>query len=86
MTSTPESIKIVSFPVGGMTCASCVSRVTRHLRKVDGVEAANVNLATESATVRFDPALTDVASLARAVESAGYVAHIGRPVSTCPTS
>ncbi len=74
--SISEPITIVSFPVEGMTCASCVNRISRHLRKVDGVEAANVNLATESATVRFDPSLTDVASLARAVESAGYVARI----------
>ena len=65
----------MSFPVEGMTCASCVNRITRFLSKVDGVEVANVNLAAESATVRFDPARAGVAELAAAVDAAGYVAR-----------
>lgn len=76
MTEPSATIQIVSFPVEGMTCASCVSRVTHSLRKVNGVQAAKVNLANESATVRFDPALTDIESLAGAVESAGYAARV----------
>ena len=76
MTSATEPITVVSFPVEGMTCASCVSHITRSLRKVDGVESANVNLATELATVRFYPSMTDVTSLAHAVESAGYVVRV----------
>ena len=76
MTAPSRSIEIVSFPVEGMTCASCVNRITRYLQKVDGVEDANVNLATESATVRFDPAVTDIAGLASAVQAAGYVARV----------
>jgi len=78
MTTTLPSIEIVSFPVEGMTCASCVNRITRYLTKVDGVEDANVNLASESATVRFDPARVAVAELAAAVEAAGYVARTER--------
>ena len=39
----------VTFPVEGMTCASCVNRIERYLRKTEGVESANVNLATERA-------------------------------------
>ena len=70
-----QPIQIVSFPVEGMTCASCVNRITRFLQKVDGVEHANVNLAAESATVRFDPALVSVGDLIAAVDAAGYVAH-----------
>ena len=69
-------IEIVSFPVEGMTCASCVNRITRFLQKVDGVEGANVNLAAETATVRFDPARVAVGDLAEAVEAAGYVARV----------
>ena len=42
-----------SFPVQGMTCASCVSHVEKALSKVPGVESAKVNLATESATVQL---------------------------------
>jgi P-type Cu+ transporter len=77
MTTVPQQpIEIVSFPVEGMTCASCVNRITRFLRKVDGVENAHVNLAAESATVRFDPARVAVRDLADAVEAAGYVARL----------
>ncbi len=78
MTKSIQPIEIVSFPVEGMTCASCVNRITRFLGKVDGVEDANVNLATESATVRFDAARTDLAALAAAVEAAGYVARVDK--------
>jgi len=71
-----QPIEIVSFPVEGMTCASCVNRITRYLQKVDGVEDANVNLATEFATVSFDPARVDMVALGEAVEAAGYVARL----------
>src|SRR5687767_13618952 len=62
----------VVLPVEGMTCASCVSRVERALGRAPGVTAAAVNLATERATVHFDPGATDPEALARAVERAGY--------------
>ena len=62
----------VSLPITGMTCASCVRRVERSLAKVEGVEGATVNLATERATVRFDPAIVPVDRLRGAVEAAGY--------------
>ncbi len=78
MTDAAKPIEIVSFPVEGMSCASCVNRITRFLRTVDGVEDANVNLAAESATVRFDPARAGIGDLAQAVEAAGYVARIER--------
>ncbi|MCZ2135287.1 MAG: heavy metal translocating P-type ATPase [Burkholderiales bacterium] len=58
--------------IGGMTCASCVARVERALAKVPGVVQADVNLATESARIRFDPALVNDARLRRAVRDAGY--------------
>ncbi len=76
-TTTPTThIEIVSFPVEGMTCASCVNRITRFLSKVEGVEEANVNLASESATIRFDTAQVSVADLVAAVDAAGYVARL----------
>ena len=76
--ANPPSIEIVSFPVDGMTCASCVNRITRFLEKVDGVAGADVNLAAESATVRFDPSRVALPDLAAAVDAAGYVAHLDR--------
>jgi Cu+-exporting ATPase len=62
----------VSLPVVGMTCASCVNRIERSLHRADGVEAASVNLATERATVRFDPARIDRSGIVAAIEAAGY--------------
>ena len=73
-----EAAAGVRFPVDGMTCASCVNRIERYLRKVDGVVEANVNLATESASVRFDPARVDLGVLRSAVEAAGYEARVDR--------
>ncbi|RYY75904.1 MAG: cation-translocating P-type ATPase, partial [Comamonadaceae bacterium] len=55
-----------------MTCASCVDRVERALKKVPGVEDATVNLATESARVVFRPAGDMDAQIRRAVRNAGY--------------
>jgi len=59
-------------PVRGMHCAACVGRVERALTSVSGVEQASVNLATEQATVSFDPARTSVDALKAAVTAAGY--------------
>lgn len=61
----------LSFPVEGMTCASCVARVEKALLKVPGVTAATVNLATEKATVETAPG-TPFDTLRAAVEQAGY--------------
>ena len=58
--------------VSGMTCAACVGRVERGLKKVDGVQAANVNLATERASVTFDPAKTSPGALLEKVKDIGY--------------
>jgi Cu+-exporting ATPase len=58
--------------VGGMTCASCVNRVEKALKKVPGVQDATVNLATESARVVFAPSEEIEARIRRAVRNAGY--------------
>ncbi len=78
MTSPATHIEMVSFPVEGMTCASCVNRITRFLNKVEGVEEANVNLASESATVRFDADQVSITDLVAAVDAAGYAARVER--------
>jgi Cu+-exporting ATPase len=53
----------LTLPVRGMHCAACVGKVEGALTRVPGVEAASVNLATERATVAFDPARVDVGAL-----------------------
>ena len=62
----------IALPITGMTCASCVNRIDRFLRKADGVSEVSVNLATESATIRYLPEITGVADLARVISNAGY--------------
>ncbi len=67
-----EKVTTVEIPIGGMTCASCVARNERVLRRLAGVSSASVNLATERATVTYDPAQLDVGSLTTTIEQAGY--------------
>ncbi|MGH3350508.1 MAG: heavy metal translocating P-type ATPase [Nocardioides sp.] len=74
MTATAATPTEQQLEIEGMTCASCVRRVTKAISRVDGVEDANVNLATESALVHFDPARTDLAEISAAIEKAGYQA------------
>jgi len=62
----------LTVPIEGMTCASCVNHVERALRKVAGVDDASVNLATERASVTFDPKEATLTDLVRAVRGAGY--------------
>ncbi len=62
----------LTLPVEGMTCASCVRRVEKSLETVPGVESVNVNLATETATVRYLPGAATRAGMVAAVEGAGY--------------
>jgi Cu+-exporting ATPase len=63
---------IIELPVTGMTCASCVARVERAIGKAEGVDKAAVNLATERATVTFDPGAVSTGDIVAAVEGAGY--------------
>ena len=69
-TSPPTSE--ISIGVLGMTCASCVNRIERFVNRAEGVDEATVNLATERATVRFDPARIDRSGIIAAIEAAGY--------------
>ncbi|MEO7000638.1 MAG: heavy metal translocating P-type ATPase [Ktedonobacterales bacterium] len=61
-----------TLAVEGMTCASCALRIERGLKKIPGVAEASVNLATERAAVRYDPATTTVDDLLAKVRAVGY--------------
>ncbi|MEJ2264115.1 MAG: heavy metal-associated domain-containing protein [Anaerolineales bacterium] len=69
--------KHVTLPITGMTCANCVATVERNLKKVDGVQLANVNLSSERATVEFDPTLAGINDLVSRVQRAGYDVAVG---------
>jgi Cu+-exporting ATPase len=69
-----------------MTCGSCVNRITRAVRKLEGVTRVDVDLRRETATVRREPALVSNASLAAAVAGAGYEADLTVAVVVPPGS
>src|SRR5450830_1519988 len=71
-TATAAQSAEIQLPIEGMSCASCVNRIERYLRKTPGVAEANVNLATEIATVRYLPEIAGLDELSRAIEAAGY--------------
>src|SRR5579884_4108181 len=62
----------VMLALEGMTCASCAMRIEKGLKKVPGVDNASVNLATERATVTYNPQQTDIDRLVQKVEAVGY--------------
>jgi P-type Cu+ transporter len=72
VSSAQQQLTELSVSVTGMTCASCVRRVERALTKIDGVNEASVNLATERASVLYDPTKVDITQLKDAVDGAGY--------------
>jgi len=72
MNTSQAPLQRTDLLVGGMTCASCVSRVERALLRVPGVQEATVNLATESARVVATPEPDMDVRLRRAVRQAGY--------------
>lgn len=67
-----------NFPVLDMTCAACAARVDKALNKSKGVRCASVNLASNMATVEYDPAECSPEALKQAVVDAGYDLVIGR--------
>jgi P-type Cu+ transporter len=71
--ATPNRIEL---EIGGMTCVSCAARVEKKLNKLDGVVVANVNYATELASVAYDPGHVRLPDLVRTVEAAGYTAAL----------
>jgi P-type Cu+ transporter len=76
-----KSIQTLTLPVEGMTCASCVARVEKVLQRVDGVDSAVVNLASERVTVSFDENTISLNQLSAAVENAGYKLLLPEPAA-----
>ena len=82
----PGSLETIRFPIAGMICGSCVNRITRSLRRVEGVDRVWVDLRREVAIVRREPASVSNAALAAAVGEAGYVADLEAAVVVAPGS
>jgi len=67
-----QTTKQYNLPITGMTCANCVATVERNLKKVPGVQSANVNLSSERAAVEFDPAQANLPAMLARIRRAGY--------------
>ena len=82
--TVPPSPPPLDIGIGGMTCASCVARVEKALKKVPGVQTATVNLATESARIVYAPGEQMEARLRRAVREAGYTPRAANAAIDAP--
>ena len=69
-------MKTEKFDVTGMTCASCVAHVEKSVSKLEGINAVNVNLLTNSMSVSYDEVNLSTLTIENAVEEAGYEAHV----------
>ena len=69
---TANQLKNLTLPISGMTCASCVARIEKSLRALEGVREAGVNLATEKANIVYDPSRVDPQMIKKMVEDLGY--------------
>ncbi len=68
------------LPITGMTCANCVATIERNLKRLDGVETAVVNLASERATVDFNPDKTNRDGIIARIEKVGYGVAVAEAV------
>ena len=85
--ATPTAPIRHDIGIGGMTCASCVGRVERALKKVPGVQSVAVNLATESARIEVDASRAeapDQAQLRRVIRDAGYQPRAAQAATDTP--
>jgi Cu+-exporting ATPase len=80
--ATPEwanevtgSLQTIELGIEGMTCASCVSRVEKTLKRLPGISDATVNLTTERASVSYSPDAIGADDMASAIAAIGYQAH-----------
>lgn len=64
--------KEANFQISGMTCAACANRIEKGLKKVEGVQEANVNFALEKTKILYDPTQTNPQKFKEKVESLGY--------------
>jgi P-type Cu+ transporter len=67
-----EKVQESQFQITGMTCAACAIRIEKGLKKMEGVEEANVNLALEKATIKYDAATMNPSAIQKKIQDLGY--------------
>src|SRR3989454_5512684 len=83
----PAKPVTLTVAIEGMSCASCVAKIEHGLSAVPGVSRAAVNLATEQATVEYQPGVTDPTAIAETIRSLGYmpVLPAAAPLTPAPS-
>lgn len=67
-----DTIREVTIPISGMTCASCANAIEKSIRKLNGIKEVNVNFATEKARIVYDSTGTRISEIKDAISKAGY--------------
>lgn len=88
-----QELKEVDIPITGMTCASCAVRIEKGLKKVEGVEDANVNFALERTSIKYNPSVVQVDDFKKKINDLGYevveekveLSIIGMTCAACST-
>ncbi|MEE8598153.1 MAG: heavy metal translocating P-type ATPase, partial [Dehalococcoidales bacterium] len=70
--------KKIILPVTGMTCASCADTIEKGLSKLSGVSEVNVNVASEKASIEYDPSQVDTKALMDTISNVGYGVAVGK--------
>ncbi|MCK5434624.1 MAG: copper ion binding protein, partial [Dehalococcoidales bacterium] len=70
--------KKIILPVTGMTCASCADTIEKGLSKLPGVSEVNVNVASEKASIEYDPSQVDTKALMDTISNVGYGVAVGK--------
>lgn len=77
----PETQKQIELKITGMSCAACSAKIERKLSKTEGVLNAAVNLATEKASISFEPSKLKTSDITQIIENLGYKAELAEEVS-----
>ncbi len=72
ITKEEKKTRTITIKISGMSCASCAATIEKALNKLEGVKSANVNFASEKATVEYFPELVSILDLRKAVQDVGY--------------
>jgi Cu+-exporting ATPase len=84
MTVNAKKTEKASIPITGMTCATCAATIEKALAETEGVVKANVNFASEKASVEYDPARVDLSKIKNTISESGY--NIATRKSVFPVS
>jgi len=69
-----QEIKKIIIPIGGMSCAACSTRIEKVLGKLAGIEQVVVNLASEKASINYNPKIIRISTIKKTIEDLGYKA------------